>query len=255
MKKIFTLVVAAMTAICAFAQDYTHSAGLVVGNLNGLSYKYFLSEELAIQADLGFGIVATSGSFVSQEKFSQKDDEYDNSSKLTLGASANLWTFELAPNFIWQKNITSFDWASLDFFVGGGVSIGYAKLTRLEAKKAKYSGKETYRGEVTERNREYNGDEIRYMNIWGFADYYAKSYGKFGVNAIGGVELALTGAPITIGLDFRPGYGLMFTSDLTADNKELQEDIKNAGEDASIKESDTYSFFDWTLAATVRYTF
>ena len=52
MKKILLLAVAALASLGAFAQDYTHSAGLVVGNLNGLSYKYFISDELAIQADL-----------------------------------------------------------------------------------------------------------------------------------------------------------------------------------------------------------
>ena len=81
MKKILLLAVAALASLGAFAQDYTHSAGLVVGNLNGLSYKYFISDELAIQADLGFGIISTSGSYASSNEVSYSKDGYSSISK------------------------------------------------------------------------------------------------------------------------------------------------------------------------------
>ncbi len=54
--------------------------------------------------------------------------------------------------------------------------------------------------------------------------------GKFGVNAIGGIEYKFN-IPLTLQADFRPGYGLMFNS-------------VGAG-----------SYFDWGLCFGVRYTF
>ena len=53
------------------------------------------------------------------------------------------------------------------------------------------------------------------------------SYGRFGINAIGGVEYKFN-IPLTIQADVRPGFGLMFNS---------------------------YSYFDWGLNISARYTF
>ena len=236
MKKIFTLAVAAMTAMCAFAQDYTQSVGLVVGSLNGASYKYFISEELAIQADLGIGVMATGGSFTEVGEITMFGET--TKEKFVQNLNASLWTLQIAPNFIWQKNITSFDWGKLDFFVGGGLTLGYAKFTKGEATEYKQyeDGKEVGSGKYTIKPQ-LSGEDCD------------KSYGKFGINAIAGVELALTSAPITIGLDFRPGYGLMFSGKETE-----EEDLGYYGK-ISATSSGTYNFFDWTLAATVRYTF
>lgn len=55
--------------------------------------------------------------------------------------------------------------------------------------------------------------------------------GKWGINAIAGVEFILNNTPITIGLDFRPGYGMLFTG------------------------TQSLHMFDWVLAANVRYYF
>lgn len=253
MKKIFTLVVAAMTAICAFAQDYTHSAGLVVGSLNGLSYKYFISDELAIQADLGFGIVATSGSYAQSEEASYSKDGYSSISRTTgtFNIKANLWTFELAPNFIWQRNFASFDWADLDFFVGGGITLGYAQLSKatVTSCKGEWYAKFEYGDYIEEDSEDYES-EVAYTID---EDAYPDDFGKFGINAIAGVEMALKGAPITIGLDFRPGYGLLFTGH-NDDYKEHKKDVEAEGGKYKAN-AFNYSFFDWTLAATVRYTF
>lgn len=247
MKKILLLAVAALASLGAFAQNYEHSAGVVVGNLNGLSYKHFISDELAIQADLGFGIVSTSGSAVWSKKTSLSGNEA--STKTKLQSQANLWTFQIAPNFIWQKNIASMDWANLDFFVGGGISLGYAKLTNLKVKKGETIS--NINGNETKTELKEKSFEDQEKSDWD--NFYEKAYGKFGINAIAGVEFAFTGAPITVGVDFRPGYGLLFSGDINKDNKEDAKKFKEAG--GSYKESTTYNFFDWTLAATVRYTF
>ena len=61
------------------------------------------------------------------------------------------------------------------------------------------------------------------------------------------------GAPITIGIDFRPGYGLLFAGH-DEDYKKAQDEAKEFGYEYSAT-APVYHFFDWTLAATVRYTF
>lgn len=55
--------------------------------------------------------------------------------------------------------------------------------------------------------------------------------GKFGINAIGGIEADMTNAPIEFTFDFRPGYAMLFTGD------------------------DTVHGLDWSLVLAVRYTF
>ena len=61
------------------------------------------------------------------------------------------------------------------------------------------------------------------------AGYYV-DLGKFGLNAIGGLEYKF-GIPLTLQFDFRPGFGLLF------------DDYGHAG------------YFDWGLNLGVRYTF
>ena len=43
----------------------------------------------------------------------------------------------------------------------------------------------------------------------GFADF-GQIVGKFGINALGGIEANMTNAPIEFTFDFRPGYALLF---------------------------------------------
>ncbi|MEE0973658.1 MAG: hypothetical protein U0L34_06035 [Paludibacteraceae bacterium] len=181
MKKIILLISMAFIATGSlFAQDYNQSVGLVVGSLNGLSYKKFIKENVAVQTDLAFGLVATraSGYYAGY----------------VIHGSENFWTFQLQPNLYYQKNVLNTDWGNIAALVGGGMSLGYAE--------------------------EFGSD---------------LSMGKWGVNAIAGVEFILNNSPITVGLDFRPGYGLLFASQpygvITA------------------------HIFDWTLAASVRYCF
>ena len=59
MKKICVFAVALSLVVTSLAADYQKSVGLLVGNLTGFSYKHFITENLAIQSDLGIGILAT----------------------------------------------------------------------------------------------------------------------------------------------------------------------------------------------------
>lgn len=75
-------------------------------------------------------------------------------------------------------------------------------------------------------------------NLWGLQyDWYGYHWGartcdngKFGVNAIMGLEYKFN-APVTLQFDFRPGYGLLFD------------------------ENWHWSYFDWGLNLSCRYTF
>ena len=66
--------------------------------------------------------------------------------------------------------------------------------------------------------------------------------GKFGVNAIFGIEYVFKNKPLAIQIDFRPGYGLLFNSD----------DIVQA---IFFTHKNPWSHFDYFFGATLRYTF
>ena len=182
MKKIILLFASIMlSTTCIYSQEYKNSIGIVAGSLNGLSYKTFVKENVAVQTDLAFGLLATRGTvYYAGYAFSGEE---------------HVWTFQLQPNVYYQKNIHDVAWGGIDAFVGGGASLGYAE--------------------------EFGSD---------------LSLGKFGLNAIAGIELILVDAPITVGLDFRPGYGMLFAN---------IEDYMPI----------TMHVFDWALAASVRYRF
>ncbi len=146
------LVMGMMLTVNAQA-PYKHSIGATVLSFNGVSYKTFLTDNLALSVDAGF--------------------------KWTVPVLGIACTGEVNPNLMYEAPTSA---NGLYWLVGGGLSLG------------------------------------------GWA-----GYGKFGVNAIGGIEYKFN-IPLTLQVDFRPGYGLAFGS--------------NYG----------VSYFDWGLCFGVRYT-
>lgn len=195
MNKVFSsrlclrLVVSLLT-ICSvaisngYAAYYTHSVGAVVGGMNGASYKGFIlgRDGLALQTDLVVGLTQAAGA-MSYQGFS------------STGHSHGLYSFEANPNVVYQQAIKEFSWGDLDWFVGGGASLGMAQF--LSTMSSGVDG----------------------------------TMGKFGFNAMAGLEIGFTEAPLSLGFDFRPGYGLAFKRDLA------------------------YNYFDWRLAVSLRYCF
>lgn len=106
-------------------------------------------------------------------------------------------TIEVNPNLEYESTTGK---SGLLWFIGGGLSLGYCPNVAIVDKSLN-------RG-------------------WGFAQ---TNWGKFGVNAIGGIEYKFN-FPMTLQVDFRPGYGLLF--------------------DGS---NETISYFDWALCVGVRY--
>jgi hypothetical protein len=178
MKKLVLVVVAMLATGVMYAQTYQHSVGLVVGSLNGVSYKTFLGENFALQTDLAFGVVATQGG-----------------TEVATG-EVRYWDFQVNPNAYYQKEVASFSWGTLSAYGGGGLSIGMAKF---------------------------------------LGSYSMPLMGKWGINAIAGVECGVNNLPIVFALDFRPGYGMLFYGEYGY--------------------TMTVNTFDWALAASVRYVF
>ncbi len=211
MKKLTLFAALLLGALTVNAGDYKHSIGVNVGNQYGVSYKAFLfdNENLALQIDLGVRLQETSGS-----------GKYKRGDASTFKfKSADFYTFEVNPNVLYQKEFFSFDGGKLSWFAGGGISLGLLgeySLCSLKWDTWSYYWPDRV---ITDEND-------------------AKTvYGKFGFNAIGGVELKFTKIPLAISCDFRPGYGLGFWG------KKVNGD----------KVSETVHFFDYEIAVGVRY--
>ena len=104
-------------------------------------------------------------------------------------------TIEANPNFMFEAAAGS---KGLHWLVGGGISLGYSWFLYNDYYYARYDRRTT-------------------------------SYGKFGINAIGGIEYKFS-IPLTLQVDFRPGYGLLFREHLAV------------------------SYFDWAVCVGLRYT-
>ena len=92
-----------MMSLGAFAQ---HEIGGIVGGLNGLSYKYWFGDNLAIQADLAVGLTeAATGQTVMGQYQSWSFGVYD---------------FTLNPNLLYHFNLP----ANFKLYLGGGVNLG-----------------------------------------------------------------------------------------------------------------------------------
>lgn len=115
------------------------------------------------------------------------------------------YTFEANPNVAYTADFYQTDWGTLSWYAGGGVSLGLMKYLSMS----------------------FEGYSVTY-DASGTPDF-----GKFGLNAVGGVDLHLSNLPLAFSFDFRPGYGLMFY-------------------DGDVE---TLSFFDWKLVLGVRYCF
>lgn len=113
----------------------------------------------------------------------------------TFTTSWSCYTFEFNPDILYQSLVAEFDEGRVDWYAGGGLSLGLMRDMAV-----------TY-------------------------DEYDPTLGKFGVNAVAGVELLFDAVPVNLSFDFRPGYGIAFIKDYHL------------------------SFFDWALTVGVRYRF
>lgn len=197
MKKIFTALVIALISIAIIsAQEYKHSFGVIAGSFNGISYKLRPYENFAFQLDLGVSI--------NQTPFGKATYRYGGL-KLPITEEAPVVNacYQIQPNIMWQGELTD----NFYLFAGGGVTAGFLWL---------------------------NAD------VWTHTGYHVQlenqSEAKYGVNGIVGFEYCWAETPLTLGFDFRPGYGAEYdhvTSDISYHRQ----------------------YFDWSLSLALRYNF
>lgn len=106
MKKIFTLALVALFSMSMMAQ---HEIGGIVGGMNGASYKYWLTSDLAIQTDLAVGLTAAyAGTY------------YKGTNLLGTSYQMDHYDFMLNPNLAYHFQLP----ANFKLYVGGGVGLG-----------------------------------------------------------------------------------------------------------------------------------
>ena len=104
MKKVLFSILALVLAMGATAQN--QEIGLVVGGLNGLSYKKQMSENFVVQTDLAVGFQRTDFGIIGDGDF--------------IPLQVDMFDFILNPNFLYHKDLKYGIYAEF----GGGVSAG-----------------------------------------------------------------------------------------------------------------------------------
>ena len=104
MKKLFLLFAAALMTVSVMAQN---EIGIIAGGVNGLSYKHWFSEKLALQTDLAVGFTAAPGSL------------YDKGYNYGYGVNPQ-YDFTLNPNIEHHFNLSSI----FKLYIGAGVNFG-----------------------------------------------------------------------------------------------------------------------------------
>lgn len=221
MKKLTFVAAMLLSATIVCAGAYKHSVGLSVGGLNGFEYKTFVGEHFVIAADLGVRVSQTQGLTISVAALDRDQKSKDKTQSFGDIRMA-YWTFEGAANFAYQGTIADFSAGTLDWFAGGGISLGVMQ------------------GAMWDKSNHPSTHDI-----WDTMKQDRAFAFKLGLNAYLGAEFALKSVPLVFGLDFRPGYGE------SIDRRTDYAAYMDYGADVL----ESIAFFDWSLGATVRYYF
>ncbi len=217
MKKYGLIVGLLSVCLGAGAQTYKHSIGIDVGTLYALSYKGFVFRsvpELAFQIDAGINVFVTAGT--TRASVANEDIKIGLPwSKSQPFGRMEVYDLVIQPNFIYQKMWEQRDWGSISWYAGGGVNIGYMR----------------------ENSKAYNYQTGQYDFITLMRGKSMR--GKFGVNAVAGIELGFKAAPLALSFDFRPGYGLGWAWETNPDTH--------------IRTNVQMHYLDWTVAIGLRY--
>ncbi len=216
MKRYILIVLMFCTGVVLHAREYQHGIGLSVGTFYGISYKGFIFpiEELALQVDAGIRTFATGGTAIYRSQASEGASWKQTTLDFNrMGA----YDLEVNPNILYQRPFATKDWGTVSWYAGGGTSIGFI---REDTKALLDDGTWAFLGD----DELLRGKRMR---------------GKFGLNAIGGIEMHFTGAPLSLSIDFRPGYGFSW-----------------ARETEHYPKRKMYThFFDWECSIALRYCF
>lgn len=87
--------------------------GINAGSFNGLSYKGFVTDHLALQVDLGVNLECTYGQV----------DFYTGGGVIgNVSGQQTFYTCEINPNLLYQAEILNGNSGTLSLFAGGGLS-------------------------------------------------------------------------------------------------------------------------------------
>ena len=200
------------------ARDYyNHSIGIMTGSSYGITYKgyVFQTDGLALLADAYVNLISTAGS--TTYKYSAATAHFDI-------RNADMMTFQVNPNIVYQHRIKSWRFGAVSWYAGGGINGGLMKQLNR-----------------TDMRADVDGEKGLWMQgtVLDVIDDKNTLFGKFGVNAVGGAELYFTAVPLVLDLDFRPGFGTA----LRRTDTSLGSCLMNV------------NFFDWALSASLRYRF
>ena len=195
-------------------KDYTHSVGIAVGSSFGLAYKYFFKDNWALKVDIT-----------------------DNVYKGPWVANTMFTDFDFNPNVVYQMPIKTFKTCRLDFFAGGGTTLGFGDLGLYDI----------------EISHDCVNDARNYYNYHPIDRYCTGLSFIWGLNGILGLELNLA-IPMTIELDFRPGYGLFSFKEWGECDGYDYGDGRDCDFTVPIHRTNQ-SFFDWSANVTISYKF
>ena len=220
MKRNVILSVLLLVATVVSARDYyNHSIGIMAGSTYGVSYKgyVFPVEGLALLGDMYVNLYSTTGGMVDRYKGDRADMHFDVK-------NSDVMTFQVNPNIVYQHKIKSWNFGAISWYAGGGLSMGLLKQLNRTQLRMKQNGKPL--GDWYSSVLDINLDKDAV-------------FGKFGLNAVGGAELYFTRVPLVLDLDFRPGYCVAWRG------------FKYGAESGTMN----VNFFDWAIAASLRYRF
>ena len=241
MKKTLLAAALLLGALTMSAQSYEHSLGVSVGNLFGVSYKgfFFGVEGLGMQIDLGCKLSNWGTHYSQNSSWEAGGESGSETTSYPLKddkdpLSWNYFTFEVNPNIVYNLPIHSGSYGSLAFCAGGGISLGLLKagVAKNDVYRDENGNVKSFWWAISQTVDGPDGKEPRIDNQF-----------KFGINALVGLELDLAAVPLVVGFDFRPGYGMGYRSQ--------KQDFKGVTETSKT----ITNFFDWTLAASLRYKF
>ncbi len=149
-----------------------HSIAFTFGSVDGISYRYFIDEQCAIQTNIMWKYLSTYGTTVSY--LTTDVNGVAETSRTSQWGKLYGWTTEVNPNFIYQSTIHNWKKCSLYWNSGAGISLGIAQ-------------------------------------DWGKPKDYPL-WGKFGVTTISGFELTFNKVPLSIFTESFAGYGLLWNS-------------------------------------------
>ncbi len=149
-----------------------HSVAITLGSVEGVSYRYFVNEHVAVQTNLMWKYLSTYGTTVSRQTLDVMGKS--QTSRTSQWGKLRGWTAEVNPNFIYQTTVRAWAWGSLYWNSGVGVGMGVAQDWRMPA------------------------------------DY--PLWGKFGINTISGLELSFCKYPISVFTESFAGYGLLWNN-------------------------------------------